>query len=294
MRTSSRTRPPLPLLLLVLVPLALLASGCGSDDGDESSGAGTTVDDGAGATEPATIDDDDSDEDPLLGRTMVATSITEGGEDRALVEGTVVRISVAEDSFSANAGCNTLVGGYTLTGDQLAVGEMGATMMGCDAPLATQDQWLAEVLARPGEVATDGDEVTLTFGDTVMVFTEAPSAELVGTSWSVDTLIEGTDADGTASSVDPAVGAMLTLADDGTYTVATGCNSGGGAYQLDEDTATLTFELPRLTRMACTDDAAQAVETAMVALLEGEATYEIAEQRLTLTDDEGGLGFRAG
>ncbi len=116
------------------MPLALLVSGCGSDDdGDESSGAGTTADDGAGATEPATIDDG-GDEDPLLGRTMVATSITEGGEDHPLVEGTVVRISVAEDSFSANAGCNTLVGGYTLTGDQLAVGEMGATMMGCDAP----------------------------------------------------------------------------------------------------------------------------------------------------------------
>lgn len=289
MRTCSHTRPP--LLLLLLVPLALLFAGCGSDDGDESSGVGTT-DDGAGATEPATVPS--ADDDPLLDRTFVATSITEDGEDHALVDGTELRITVAEDSFSVNAGCNTLVGGYTLTDGAIQVGEMGATMMACDGALSAQDEWLTEVLARPGEVTTEGEQVILTFGDTVLVMDETEGADLVGTTWSVDSLIEGTDSDGTASSVDPAIGASLVLSADGTYAVATGCNTGGGDYQLDEAANTLTFELPRLTRMACTDESAQAVETALVALLDGEAGYEITEQRLTLSEAGSGVGFRAG
>jgi hypothetical protein len=48
-------------------------------------------------------------------------------------------------------------------------------MMGCDDALSAQDQWLAEVLARPGEVSVDGEEVTLTFGDTVLVMAELDS-----------------------------------------------------------------------------------------------------------------------
>ena len=292
MRTSSRTRPP--LLLLLLVPLALLVSGCGSDDdGDESSGAGTTTDDGSGATEPAPLPGDD---DPLAGRTLIASSVTEGGEDRVLVEGTQLHLTFADGVVSASAGCNTMSAGYTFADGELTIEtEMATTSMGCLEDVAAQDAWLAEVLARAAQVEEDADEVTLTFGDTVLVLSDAPTAELLGHQWYVDTLIEGTDADGTASSVDPStVGASLFLDDDGTYTVATGCNSGGGASQLDEEASTITFELPRLTRMACTDDAAQAVETAMVALLEGDATYEIDEQSLTLTNDEGGLGFQAG
>lgn len=270
------------LALALLAPLLLLAA-CG-DDGDDVDAGGSEP----GATEPAPADD-------LAGRTFLATEVTEDGAPRPLVDGTELRLSFADGQVGVQAGCNQLSGAYRLDGDVLTVEALGGTEMGCDPDRMDQDAWIAEVLAQPLTVALDGDTLTLSGGGTVIRLTDrevaAPDAELVGPTWTLDTLISGTEASGTASTPPAGVTATIAFAADGTYQVSTGCNTGSGTWS--GEGAALEVDPPALTRRACTGLGAE-VEAAMVAVLTGPVTAEVTEQRLTLTRDTQSLGFTAG
>ncbi|HYI60549.1 MAG TPA: META domain-containing protein [Acidimicrobiales bacterium] len=281
---------------VVLLLCSAVALACGDDGGDDldagpgDSGGGATepADGAAGATEPAPA------ADPLAGRTFVATEMTEDGAPRPLVEGTELRLAFAEDELRISAGCNSISRSYRFTGSGIELGdEAAATLIGCDPAREAQDEWITEVLSGSVEAEVDGDTLVLTSGATTLTLldreTASPDVPLVGTTWTLDTVLEGTSADGTASSV-PGPTATLTLAADGTYVLDTGCNTGSGTVEVAD--GTLAFAAPELTRAACEGDTVT-TEAAVVALLDGEVAYEIEERRLTLTAGDRGLGFAA-
>ena len=90
-----------------------------------------------------------------------------------------------------------------------------------------------------------------------------------GPTWVVDTLLEGD----LATSIPAGVDAPTLLFEAGTLSVNTGCNTGRGSYTVDGET--VTFGPIGLTRMACTDPAASAIEPHVMAVLEGTATVAI-------------------
>ncbi len=65
----------------------------------------------------------------------------------------------------------------------------------------------------------------------------------------------------------------------------------GGASVVVND-ASLTFGPMRLTKMACNGEP-QAVETAVLAVLDGDVTFAIEGAQLTLTKAAQGLVYRA-
>ena len=71
-----------------------------------------------------------------------------------------------------------------------------------------------------------------------------------------------------------------------TVAVEAGCNSGNGAYTVDGDT--ITFGPIALTMMACPADK-MALETAVLSVLQGKATYEIDANTLRLVNEPNGL-----
>ena len=185
-----------------------------------------------------------------------------------------------------SAGCNGMTVGYSVEGTTLVTdGEVASTLMGCAPELGAQDEWITELLTRDLEVDLDGDRLALTAGDTVLTLVDAatttPLADgLVGPTWTLDTLVDGD----VASSVPIGVTASLTFADDDTYGVDTGCNTGSGTYALED--AALQIDPPGITRRGCQGDAAE-VEQAVLAVLTDEVDARIEDGRLVLVHPGG-------
>ena len=82
----------------------------------------------------------------------------------------------------------------------------------------------------------------------------------------------------------------LTLDDDGTFTASTGCNSLRGDYKLDTDG--LHFVAGPMTKMACAEPSANAIERRFLDALSAVTGAHIAATTLDLKDATGKLRLR--
>ena len=91
---------------------------------------------------------------------------------------------------------------------------------------------------------------------------------------------------GPAASPTPAVAdaeAGLTFNEDGTVTGNSGCNSFGGNYKVED--GKITFDQITSTLMAC-DEARMTQESAVHQVLTDTATFKIAGNMLTITNND--------
>lgn len=252
-------------LVFVVVPLLLVLAACGQRPAGEAAS------------------------DPLRGRTFIATAVTEDGKPRELVAELSVQFT-DDGRLIAQAGCNMMQGQVNTSGGKLVVdGGLSMTGMGCDPPRHAQDDFVMGVLgASPSWQLTDS-ELTITAGTTKfeMAPREAvhPDRELVGTTWELDTLIDGQTASSMAAGAPP-----VTLVFDGKQVVAeTHCNGVSADYTVSGDT--IEFTLGVMTKMACEPDIMRG-EDAVVDVLQGKTTYKITADKLTLTNASGkGIGL---
>jgi heat shock protein HslJ len=250
---------------LVLVALLLVLTACGQRAADNAGGA-------AG---PAP--------DPLRGRTFLATAVSEDGRPRDLP----LSLQFTDDGrLVARAACNTMQGEVDTSDGKLVIqGEgLSTTDMGCDEARHADDTFVAEVLGASPSWRLAGDELTITSGTTTFELAprEAvePDRELVGTTWELDTLVDGQTASSMAAGARP-----VTLVFDGTVIRAdTQCNGVHGEYTIDGDT--IDVALGPMTKMACAPEIMQG-ENAVVDVLGGKVKYEITADRLTLTNTSG-------
>jgi len=207
----------------------------------------------------------------------------------SLVPGSRIRLAFKDGSLNANAGCNSMNGSYTITGDRLRMTEMAMTEMGCAEPLMQQDQWLAGLLG-DATISLTGDTLTLDDGTIRITLLDrevaSPDKPIEGTLWVLDGVVSG-DA---VSSVPTGVTASMRIA-DGQVELDTACNIGRGPVTVTEDT--LVFGPIGLTKRACEPGPA-AVETAMVSTLSGTVRFTIEADVLTVDGGDSGLIFRAG
>jgi heat shock protein HslJ len=227
--------------------------------------------------------------DALDGRTFLSTSVVDGGEDRPLVANTEIRLTFNDGQLGASAGCNTFGGLFRVEDATLIVDGGAMTEMGCDEERSAQDEWLFALLGSRPQLALSDNELSITAGETVITLLDREIAEpdlaLVGSTWTVDTIIGG-DA---ASSLPNGATATLTFAEDGTVDLETGCNTGGGRYSVSGDE--IQFAEIVQTDIGC-DGAAAALEEAVIAALApGTATYSIEADRLTIMAGDHGLGL---
>ena len=263
-------RAVMSLCLAMLMPVAAC--------GDDSFGSDASSD-----ASPAPVTTAD-----LAGRTFVSTSVT-GFE---LIDGTEIRITFEEDHLSASAGCNTVGGAYTVENDLISVSEPSATLMACDPQLMTQDEQLIGFLTDDPAITVSGDVLTLTGADVTVEMQEGSGggngAPLVGTTWTLDSIVDGDSASSVPSGVEPPT---LEISDAGEASVFTGCNQGGASVEVSD--ASLTFGPLPLTKMACGGDATS-VEATVTSIIDGKVGYSINGDVLTVSKDAQALEYRPG
>jgi heat shock protein HslJ len=229
----------------------------------------------------------------LADHTFLSQSVTEDGAPRALVNGTQLRLQFFEDPrVSASAGCNSLGGEYEIDSGVFLLSDAGQTEIGCDAELHDQDDWYFAFLTSSPSIAVDGDTLVLDGDGTRIEYLDqevaAPDAELVGPTWTVETIIEGD----VAMATEWPSPATLVFGNDGVLMVNTGCNSGSGTYQVAD--GQLTFAEVAVTERGCEGDTGR-LESAVLGVLHGPqpVTWEITVERLSLRGEDVGLDLVA-
>jgi heat shock protein HslJ len=225
----------------------------------------------------------------LDGRTFVSTSVVRAGTDFPLVPNTQLRLAFIDSrQLGASAGCNSIFGGYQLQGNVLLVDQLGTTDMACNPPaLMAQETWFTQLLSSRPTLGLDGNTLTVTSGDTVITMLDRevaePDAQLVGPTWTVETIINGES----ASSVPMGATAWLQFGADGRASLNTGCNSGGGPYTADA--GTITFGPIATTKMFCAGPGGQLEQAVLEVLNAQTVDYSIDAQTLSLQAGAAGL-----
>lgn len=302
MRSEPAVRSPRVRHLTAMIAVAAVAlAACG--DGSTGSPPDATGDTGPSTTiaSPTSTDADTDDgagevTGPLDGA-WVATAGTVDGTPVTLIDthDITLNVTTAADPATAEVGgtaaCNHY-GGTAEVGDgTIAFGAMMSTEMACEPFEAMElEQLYLRSLLDVTSYAVAGDTLTLTGPDVEWRFDRlppVPTAELVGTTWSLDTYLTGDTASHLAGMED----ATLTLRADGTLTGSTGCRELAGEW------------VERGAEIVLTDFRAEgdcpaereSLDTAVVTVLGDGFTVEIDGNRLTVWSSGGeGLSYVAG
>ena len=262
------------LKTVALVVLAVFAfAACGSDETSTS-----------GETSAASID----------GREFWSTSVTQGGEEVQLVEGTRIQLSFRGDEIGASAGCNSMGGTYEIDDGVLLVGSMFMTEMGCEPPRHDQDMFVADFLTASPTFELSGDTLTLSTSDVVMELLDRdvadPDEPIVGTRWTTTGFIQGDVAMSMAITGDDA---WLEFPDESTMTGFDSCihidapvEVGDGEIQFGEITS------PDAAVTTCLASDYLVAFNELFAT--GDATFTITGPNLTMLNGVGnGVTFSA-
>ncbi|NYJ04740.1 META domain-containing protein [Petropleomorpha daqingensis] len=183
--------------------------------------------------------------------------------------------------------CNHYAGSYTLDGDVLAVSGLGGSDMGCEPAVMAAETAFLTALGRADRVTRDGADLVLSGPEGSLRFARqapVPDRELAGTTWTLDTLVDGEVALSVLGSP------TLELAPDGTATGSTGCRGFVGTWSVAGDV--LTLDVTR-DDIGCPADLGRQDEH-VLAVLDAAPTSAIDGDRLTLTaPDARELVYRA-
>lgn len=74
-----------------------------------------------------------------------------------------------DGTVTGNSGCNGFGGSYTVDGDQIKFDQIVSTLMACDDPRMAQEQAVQNVLMDTAAFKMEGNTLTLTNNDVVLV-----------------------------------------------------------------------------------------------------------------------------
>ncbi len=153
---------------------------------------------------------------------------TANGAEIPLVDGRSVTMTIEGSEIGGTAACNHYGGRLSVTGGRLAIGDLAMTAMGCEEPVMASESAFMAALSAVETIGGDGEQLVLRGPDVELRFdalAPPPTADLVDTTWILDTLFVGDVA--SSPMGDPAT---LALRSDGTFTGSTGCRTFSGEW----------------------------------------------------------------
>lgn len=178
---------------------------------------------------------------PLDGRWL----LVEGTHDQTplpTVEGRSVTLEIDGDQVRGSSGCNIYGGRLVRDGDTVRFDAVTMTEMGCPGPAMDLESAFIAALGNVRSAEATAARLTLTGSQSRLVFEPqraVPDANLVGTSWHLETLVDGETASSTVNGADAAT---LMLDPAGFFTASTGCRTVTGSYTLDGSRLRLTLD----------------------------------------------------
>jgi heat shock protein HslJ len=162
---------------------------------------------------------------------------------------TLATLDIEAERMSGSTGCNHYAYNYTAEGQALTFASPGPvmTLMACPEPLMQQEADFVKVLSAVAHYTVEGDRLTLTGAEGVLVFEVATPLPFAGTTWHLSSLAQNDAVVSTA--VDEQI--TLTLKESHANGFA-GCNDYFGAYELNGNG--LKFGALGSTRKACEGD----------------------------------------
>jgi len=209
-------------------------------------------------------------------------------EGVATVDGYPITLSIDGTGVSGRAACNSYGGVAVVNGSAVSFGELSQTGMGCEPAVMEAETAFLTALQAVRNFKFDGERLVLTGASADLVFSPVqpvPTSELTGTTWLLETVIEGE----TASSVagEPAT---LRLAADGALTATTGCRTLIGSWLASG----AVIVVPELSADGECPDHLWKQDSLVVTVVGDEFRAEVEGDRLTLTSMGGdGLVYRA-
>jgi heat shock protein HslJ len=257
--------------LLALLAVLVLAACSGSS-------ATTGPSDAPPSTSPAAAD-------PAGEWRLTAGSVD--GQPLVLPADRAVTFNLEGTSVSGQSACNQYFGEVSVVGGRVTLSGLGGTEMACDEPTMTLEGAYLKGLAAV-QAATVADDALLLEGPGVELRFERlvapPAAELLGTSWVLESLVSG---DAVSSTLgEPAT---LVLGADGSLAGSTGCRPIAGRYTLTGD----GVDIEQLAPDGDCDAGTADQDAHVIAVLGDGFTAAVDGQQLTLTAADGrGLVYR--
>jgi heat shock protein HslJ len=206
-----------------------------------------------------------------------------------IVAGSRVTLKVDGTQVGGSAACNSYGGTIQVSGSSIVISALAQTEMACvDNRLMTLESAYLAALPRTTTVARSGNSLLLTGPQVELRFTLIPpvaNANLVGTTWLLDSLITG-------EAVSSTVGERVTLqfSGDGRLAASTGCRDVTGTYAVSEGQVQVTLD-PYDT-IGCAADVGDQDAHILDVLSHGFGV-SVDGEHLTLTAGDKGIGYHA-
>ena len=257
-------------LLPLIVSLCLAFAACGTPEPSN---------DAAGSDAEASLD----------GAWILATG-TVDGDRLALNPQWQVTMTVEGTDIGGRAACNSYGGSFSLADGAFSLGDIAQTEMACEPDVMNLEATFIDGLLRVTAASRSGDTATLVGDDVEYEFTvipPVPTSDLLGTTWVLDSIIQGEAVSSTYANAEQAT---LHLAGDGTFTGGTGCRSVSGEYVIAGDTVQFTSWG---AEGECPSDLVDQ-DNQVIAVFDSGFTVDITGDRLTITASGAeGLTFTA-
>ncbi|HEX5396789.1 MAG TPA: META domain-containing protein [Candidatus Limnocylindria bacterium] len=215
----------------------------------------------------------------------VLDSGSRAGKPLPVVPGRQATLQIDGDKASGNSGCNLYGGTMQRHGNDVTFGELAATAMGCEGDAMALESAFLGALTSVTSLVSEGDRLTLRGEGVVLEFSRQPPIDdvaLLGTTWTLDTLVSGESAMSTVHGAEPA---RLSFAADGTFGGSTGCRGFTGTYEL---TASTVSVLRLAAASPGCEDAIGQQDAQVLDVLGDGFTVAIEGDRLTASGRDGG------
>jgi len=107
---------------------------------------------------------------PSIVGTWKLTAYGPASSPSPAVADTEAGLTFEEDgTLTGHSGCNGLGGDYTVEGDQITFSQIISTLMACEDPIMTQEGAVHQVLTETASFKIEGNTLTITNKDTVLV-----------------------------------------------------------------------------------------------------------------------------
>ena len=196
-----------------------------------------------------------------------------------------ITLILEPSSMGGTSACNSYGAAFTLVAGGIRMGLIDQTLRGCEDAIQDAETAYLSALRLVTGIRTDRDQLVLEGPGTELRFDalpEPPTADLVGTTWTLDTLFVGDVA--SAPMGEPAT---LELREDGTFTGSTGCRTFNGTW-IEQGNQILATAMD-MGELECA--AGLADQDGHVGSVIGDGFVPSIEEGLLTLIDPGGVGL---